>query len=77
MRYVRTCFTVRPLRDLLRVLSFDGRSRFRTETVSQVGDVNPHKAARAPATGRIAPRARLRLTLNRKVRPATLAVPRW
>ncbi len=48
-----SCVPVRPLRDLLRLLSLDGRSRFRTSTLDEVLVSHPHKPARAPYGARI------------------------
>ena len=48
-----SCIPVRPLRDLLRLLSFDGRSRFRIQTLDDVLVSHPHKAARATPAARI------------------------
>ncbi len=51
------CIPVRPLRDLLRLLRFDGRSRFPWATHGEAEEFHPQKAARAPAAGRIPPGA--------------------
>lgn len=48
-----SCVPVRPLRELLRLLSLDGRSRFRTQTMDEMLVSHPHKAARAPLDARI------------------------
>lgn len=50
-----SCIPVRPLQELLRLLSIDGRSRFRTETIAQVHAVNPFKSARASECGPVPP----------------------
>ena len=48
-----SCVPVRPLRDLLRLLSLDGRSRFHIESLDDVLVSHPHKAARATPLARI------------------------
>jgi glycosyl transferase family 25 len=52
-----TCVPVRPLRDLLRMLSLDGRSRMQMIPHDLMEQLAPHKAARAPLEGRIPPSA--------------------
>ncbi len=48
-----SCVPVRPLRDLLRLVSLDGRSRFRVETTDELLERQPFKAARATPESRI------------------------
>ncbi len=50
-----SCAPVRPLRDLLHLLSIDGRCRFRTQGRDEVEAINPWKSARAPDFGPIPP----------------------
>ena len=50
-----TCVPVRPLRDLLRLLTIDGRSRIPWATYEEAEEFHPQKAARAPLEGRIPP----------------------
>jgi len=52
-----SCVPVRPLRDLLRLLSFDGRSRFPWAAHEEAAEYHPQKAARALMSGRIPPGA--------------------
>ena len=50
-----SCVPVRPLRDLLRLLRMDGRSRFPWASHEEAEEFHPQKAARAPREGRIPP----------------------
>jgi hypothetical protein len=50
-----SCVPVRPLNELLRLLSLDGRSRFRLQDWWQVREVNPWKSGRAALSGPIPP----------------------
>jgi hypothetical protein len=52
-----SCVPVRPLRDLLRLLRFDGRSRFPWASHEEAEEFHPQKASRAPVDGRIPPGA--------------------
>jgi hypothetical protein len=51
-----SCAPVRPMTDLLRLLSIDGRSRFRVQDWWEVNGINHWKAERASPAGPIPPR---------------------
>ncbi|HEX2749782.1 MAG TPA: beta-1,6-N-acetylglucosaminyltransferase [Verrucomicrobiales bacterium] len=51
-----SCIPVRPLNELLRLLSIDGRSRFNIEDWWKVDSLNPWKSGRASPAGPIPPR---------------------